>query len=60
MLTFGARAAGELRDRITARLGQTTREPVARTFHSYAFGLLRMAADADCPRPGCCPAPSRT
>ena len=61
MLTFGRRAAGELRDRITARLDMTVREPLARTFHSYAFGLLRMAADADgCRRPGCCRAPSRT
>jgi superfamily I DNA/RNA helicase/RecB family exonuclease len=47
MLTFSRRAAGELRDRITARLGGTVREPVARTFHSYAFGVLRMAAVAD-------------
>ncbi len=43
MLTFSRRAAGELRDRITARLGQTVREPVARTLHSYAFGVLRIA-----------------
>ena len=43
VLTFGQRAAGELRDRITARLDMTVREPVARTFHSYAFGVLRMA-----------------
>ena len=47
MLTFGRRAAGELRDRLTARLGRTVREPLARTFHSYAFGVLRMAAVAD-------------
>ncbi|HYU02795.1 MAG TPA: UvrD-helicase domain-containing protein, partial [Jatrophihabitantaceae bacterium] len=44
MLTFSRRAAGELRDRVTARLGGTVREPVARTFPSYAFGVLRMAA----------------
>ncbi|WP_304048198.1 ATP-dependent DNA helicase [Jatrophihabitans endophyticus] len=44
MLTFSRRAAGELRDRVAARLGHTTREPVARTLHSYAFGVLRMAA----------------
>jgi superfamily I DNA/RNA helicase/RecB family exonuclease len=43
MLTFSRRAAGELRDRVTARLGGTVREPVARTLHSYAFGVLRMA-----------------
>ena len=47
MLTFGRRAAGELRDRLTTRLGRTVREPIARTFHSYAFGILRMAAVAD-------------
>ena len=47
MLTFGRRAATELRDRLTARLGRTAREPLARTFHSYAFGILRMAAVAE-------------
>jgi superfamily I DNA/RNA helicase/RecB family exonuclease len=47
MLTFGRRAAGELRDRLTTRLARTVREPIARTFHSYAFGVLRMAAVAD-------------
>jgi superfamily I DNA/RNA helicase/RecB family exonuclease len=47
MLTFSRRAAGELRDRVTARLGRTVREPVARTLHSYAFGVLRMAAVAN-------------
>ncbi len=47
MLTFGRRAATELRDRLTARLGRTAREPLARTFHSYAFGVLRMSAVAD-------------
>ena len=44
MLTFSRKAAGELRDRVTARLARTVREPVARTMHSYAFGLLRIAA----------------
>ncbi|GAB3415129.1 ATP-dependent helicase [Flindersiella endophytica] len=43
-LTFGRRAAVELRDRIAARLDRTIRDPVARTFHSYAFGLLRKEA----------------
>ena len=38
VLTFGRRAAAELRSRITARLGRATKEPLARTFHSYAFG----------------------
>jgi superfamily I DNA/RNA helicase/RecB family exonuclease len=44
VLTFSRRAAAELRERIAARLGRTIRDPIARTFHSYAFGLLR--ADA--------------
>jgi superfamily I DNA/RNA helicase/RecB family exonuclease len=44
VLTFSRRAAAELRERIAARLDRTIREPIARTFHSYAFGLLR--ADA--------------
>ena len=62
MLTFSRRAAGELRDRVTARLGRTVREPIARTLHSYAFGVLRMAnlAQGAARRRGCCPAPSRT
>lgn len=46
VLTFGRRAAAELRARISARLGGATREPLARTFHSYAFGLLRREAVA--------------
>ncbi|HSK26867.1 MAG TPA: ATP-dependent helicase, partial [Jiangellales bacterium] len=41
MLTFSRRAAAEMRERVTARLGRTLREPLARTIHSYAFGLLR-------------------
>ncbi len=46
VLTFSRRAAGELRERIVDSLGRTTREPLARTFHSYAFGVLRIAAAA--------------
>lgn len=44
VLTFSRRAAAELRERIAARLDRTIREPIARTFHSYAFGLLRANA----------------
>ncbi|WP_426514544.1 ATP-dependent helicase [Dactylosporangium sp. McL0621] len=49
VLTFGRRGASRLRDRIEARLGRssglrTTAEPMVRTFHGYAFGLLRRAA----------------
>lgn len=46
MLTFSRRAAAQMRDRVAARLGRTIREPIARTLHSYAFGVLRMAAVA--------------
>ena len=41
MLTFSRKAAEELRERITARLRRTTREPLALTFHSYAYALVR-------------------
>lgn len=41
VLTFSRKAADELRDRITARLHRTTRSPLALTFHSYAFALVR-------------------
>ncbi|WP_448640934.1 ATP-dependent helicase [Geodermatophilus sp. URMC 63] len=44
VLTFSRKAAAELRTRITARVDRTIREPLARTFHSYAYGLLRRAA----------------
>ncbi|MDS1269744.1 ATP-dependent DNA helicase [Lipingzhangella sp. LS1_29] len=41
VLTFSRKAAQELRQRITARLRRTTREPLALTFHSYAYALIR-------------------
>ena len=41
VLTFSRKAAAELRERITARLHRTTREPLAMTFHSYAYALVR-------------------
>jgi superfamily I DNA/RNA helicase/RecB family exonuclease len=41
VLTFSRKAAHELRERITARLGRTTRGALALTFHSYAYALLR-------------------
>ncbi|WP_199516303.1 ATP-dependent helicase [Nucisporomicrobium flavum] len=45
VLTFGRRGATALRDRIEARIGGATyHEPLVRTFHAYAFGLLRRAA----------------
>lgn len=41
VLTFSRKAAQELRERITARMRRTTREPLALTFHSYAYALVR-------------------
>jgi superfamily I DNA/RNA helicase/RecB family exonuclease len=41
VLTFSRKAAEELRERITMRLGRTTRSPLALTFHSYAYALVR-------------------
>ena len=41
VLTFSRKAATELRDRITARLHRTIRQPLAMTFHSYAYALVR-------------------
>ncbi len=41
MLTFSRKAAQELRERITLRLDRTTTEPLAMTFHSYAYALVR-------------------
>ncbi|HEY7486301.1 MAG TPA: ATP-dependent DNA helicase [Streptosporangiaceae bacterium] len=44
VLTFSRKAAAELRERITGRLDRTTRTPLALTFHSYAYALLRRDA----------------
>ena len=44
VLTFSRKAAEELRERITGRLHRTTRSPLALTFHSYAYALLRRDA----------------
>ena len=41
VLTFSRKAAGELRQRITLRLDRTVRQPLAMTFHSYAYALAR-------------------
>ncbi len=41
VLTFSRKAAAELRERITLRLNRTLREPLAMTFHSYAYALVR-------------------
>ncbi len=41
VLTFSRKAAGELRDRITARLGTPTAGPSAWTFHAFCYALVR-------------------
>ncbi len=52
LLGASRRAAGALRDAVTTRLAATTREPLARTFASLGFGILRRAAVlADLPTP---------
>src|SRR6478752_9556700 len=40
-LTFSRKAAEQLRDRVTARLGRTTSTQLSSTFHSFAYGLIR-------------------
>src|SRR3954471_18943595 len=39
-LTFSRKAAEQLRDRVTARLGRTLGTPLASTFHSFAYALV--------------------
>src|SRR6478736_5050009 len=46
-LTFSRKAAEQLRDRVTARLGRTMATPLSSTFHSFAYGLVRAHAAAD-------------
>jgi superfamily I DNA/RNA helicase/RecB family exonuclease len=44
VLTASRTAAAELRERITARIGGTTTEPLARTHQAFGFAILRQAA----------------
>ncbi len=46
-LTFSRKAAEQLRDRVTARLGRTTATTLSATFHSFAYGLVRRYAPAE-------------
>ncbi len=46
-LTFSRKAAEQLRDRVAARLGRTSSTPMAATFHSFAYGLIRRYAPAE-------------
>jgi superfamily I DNA/RNA helicase len=41
VLTFSRKAAQELRERITGRLGTTTAGPSAWTFHAFCYALVR-------------------
>ena len=44
VLTSSRVAAGALRERVTARLGRTSTEPLSRTHQAFGFGILRQAA----------------
>ncbi len=46
-LTFSRKAAEQLRDRVTARLGRTMSTSLSSTFHSFAYGLVRRYAPTD-------------
>lgn len=46
-LTFSRKAADQLRDRVTARLGRTTGTQLTSTFHSFAYALVRRFAPAE-------------
>ena len=61
-LTFSRKAAEQLRDRVTARLGRTTSTAICSTFHSFAYGLIRRYSPPSCTPGRCaCSAPrSRT
>jgi superfamily I DNA/RNA helicase len=60
-LTFGRRMAGRLRDRVEARVARrASAEPLVRTFHAYAFGILRrVAAEFGDPPPRLLTAPEQ-
>lgn len=51
LLTFGRERASELRDAIALRTTKTMFEPLARTFHSLAFSILKMKANKNDPEP---------
>ncbi|MFD5467294.1 ATP-dependent helicase [Kitasatospora sp. NPDC127059] len=47
VLTFSRKAAVELRDRMSGRLGGTAAAPQATTFHSFCYALLRAHQDPE-------------
>ena len=44
MITYGRERASELRDAVALRTTAIMKEPIARTFHSLAFSILKMKA----------------
>ncbi len=46
-LTFSRKAAEQLRDRVTARLGRTLTTGMCATFHSFAYSLVRHYAPVE-------------
>ena len=46
-LTFSRKAAEQLRDRVTARVGRTVSTTMSSTFHSFAYGLIRQWSPAE-------------
>ena len=51
LLTYGRERASELRDAIALRTTKTMFEPLARTFHSLAFSIVKMKAHSSDPEP---------
>ena len=47
LLTYGRERASELRDAIALRTTKTMFEPLARTFHSLAFSILKIKAKGE-------------
>ncbi|MFJ8471751.1 ATP-dependent helicase [Kitasatospora sp. NPDC094011] len=47
VLTFSRKAAMELRDRMSGRLGSSAAAPQATTFHSFCYALLRAHQDPE-------------
>ena len=47
LITFGRERASQLRDAIALRTSKTMYEPLARTFHSLAFSIVKMKANND-------------
>lgn len=45
LLTYGRQRASEMRDAIALRTTATAHEPLARTFHSLAYSILKMNTD---------------